>query len=72
MGRLESSNAGGVAMSLLKWSLIFLVVALVAGVLGFSGIAEGAADISKFLFVVFLVIFGIFVVLGLTIYRSVT
>jgi len=59
-------------MSLLKWSFIFLVIALVAGVLGFGGVAEGAADIARILFFVFLVIFGIMLVLGLTIYRSVT
>lgn len=57
---------------MLKWALFFLVVSLIAAVLGFTGVAEGAADIAKFLFVVFLVICGIFLVLGLTVWRSVT
>jgi uncharacterized membrane protein YtjA (UPF0391 family) len=42
---------------MLKWALIFAVVALVAGAFGFTGIAAGAAGIAKILFVVFLVLF---------------
>jgi uncharacterized membrane protein YtjA (UPF0391 family) len=48
---------------MLKWALIFAVIAAVAGVLGFGGVAAGAAGIAKVLFVLFLVAF--FVVLGL-------
>ncbi|HEX6861240.1 MAG TPA: DUF1328 domain-containing protein, partial [Thermoanaerobaculia bacterium] len=36
---------------MLKWALIFLVVALIAAVLGFGGIATGAADVARILFV---------------------
>jgi uncharacterized membrane protein YtjA (UPF0391 family) len=46
---------------MLKWALIFLVVAVVAGLLGFVGLAGAAADIAKVLFYIFLVFF----VLGL-------
>lgn len=42
---------------MLRWALIFLVVALVAAVLGFGGIAGGAMEIAKILFFVFLVLF---------------
>lgn len=42
---------------LLNWALIFLVFALIAGVLGFGGIAKESAGIAKVLFIVFLVIF---------------
>ena len=42
---------------MLKWALIFAVIALVAGAFGFTGIAAGAAGIAKILFVVFLVLF---------------
>ena len=38
------------------WAIIFFVVALVAAVFGFGGIAAGAATIAKFLFVAFLVL----------------
>ena len=42
---------------MLYWSLMFLVVALIAGVLGFGGISVAAAGIARVLFFVFLVIF---------------
>ena len=42
---------------LLDWALIFLVLALVAGVLGFGGVAQESAWIAKILFIVFLVIY---------------
>lgn len=43
-------------MDLLWWAVIALVVSLIAGGLGFSGVAAGAATISKVLFGIFLVI----------------
>ena len=42
---------------MLSWSITFLVIALIAAVLGFGGIAGTAAGIAKVLFVVFLVVF---------------
>jgi uncharacterized membrane protein YtjA (UPF0391 family) len=42
---------------MLKWAIIFLVISLIAGALGFSGLAAGAARISKILFAVFFAIF---------------
>ena len=50
---------------MLKWALIFLVISIVAGILGFTGIASGAARISKILFVIAIAIFLLFLVLGL-------
>ncbi|MCB5174134.1 MULTISPECIES: DUF1328 domain-containing protein [Microvirga] len=49
---------------MLKWALIFLVISLVAGALGFTGVASGARTIAKVLFGIFLVIFIIFVLLA--------
>ena len=49
---------------MLYWTLIFLVVALVAGILGFGGIASTAGGIAKVLFVIFLVLFIVSLVLG--------
>jgi uncharacterized membrane protein YtjA (UPF0391 family) len=40
----------------LTWAIIFAVVALIAGALGFSGVAAGAATIAKVLFGIFLII----------------
>jgi uncharacterized membrane protein YtjA (UPF0391 family) len=42
---------------MLRWAIIFLVISLIAGALGFTGIAAGAARIAKILFGVFLVLF---------------
>lgn len=41
---------------MLKWTLIFFVLALIAALLGFGGIAAGAAGIAKILFVGFLIV----------------
>lgn len=42
---------------MLRWALGFFIVALIAAVLGFTGIAIAAAGIAKILFFVFLVLF---------------
>ena len=44
---------------MLGWALTFLVVALIAGVLGFTTIAGTAIGVAKILFFVFLVLFVI-------------
>ena len=49
---------------MLSWSLLFLVIAIIAAVLGFSCIAGTAAGIAKILFVVFLVIWIISLIAG--------
>jgi uncharacterized membrane protein YtjA (UPF0391 family) len=51
--------------SMIKWAIIFAVIAIVAGLFGFTGIAAGAAGIAKFLFVAAVVIFLIFLALAL-------
>jgi uncharacterized membrane protein YtjA (UPF0391 family) len=50
---------------MLKWAVIFLVIALIAGALGFSGVAGTAAAMAKILFGIFLVICAIFFVLAM-------
>ena len=50
---------------MLRWALIFLVVAIVAGVLGFAGIMVAAAGIAKLLFYLFVVLFVISLAVGL-------
>ncbi|HZH08989.1 MAG TPA: DUF1328 domain-containing protein [Microvirga sp.] len=49
---------------MLKWALIFLVVSLVAGALGFTGVASGAKTIAKILFGLFLLGFIILILLA--------
>ena len=50
---------------MLYWALVFLIVALVAGVLGFGGIYVAAAGIAKILFFVFLVLFLVSLLTGM-------
>ena len=51
---------------MLKWALIFLVISIVAGALGFSGIAQGAATIARILFGLFLILFILVLIMLLT------
>jgi uncharacterized membrane protein YtjA (UPF0391 family) len=50
---------------MLGWALTFLVVALIAGVLGFTSVAGAAMGIAKILFFVFLVLFVVSLVMHL-------
>ncbi|WP_260583581.1 DUF1328 domain-containing protein [Sphingopyxis sp. PET50] len=47
-----------------KWALIFAVIALLAAVLGFGGIAGASAGIAKILFFVGLALAALFVIMG--------
>jgi uncharacterized membrane protein YtjA (UPF0391 family) len=42
---------------MLGWALTFLIIALIAGVLGFGGIASASVGIAQILFFIFLVVF---------------
>jgi len=42
---------------MLRWTLLFLLVAIIAGIFGFAGVMVAAAGIAKLLFYVFLVLF---------------
>ena len=42
---------------MLYWSLLFLLIAILAAMLGFGVVAFAAAGIAKILFVIFLVLF---------------
>jgi uncharacterized membrane protein YtjA (UPF0391 family) len=49
---------------MLGWAVTFLIIALIAGVLGFSGIAGTAVNIAWILFVVGLILAVVFGLLG--------
>ena len=49
---------------MLSWAFAFLVIALLAALLGFAGIAGTAAWIAKALFVLFLARFLVSLILG--------
>lgn len=50
---------------MLKWSAIFFVIAIIAGLFGFGVIASGAAAIAKILFFIFVVLFAVMLIAGL-------
>jgi uncharacterized membrane protein YtjA (UPF0391 family) len=44
---------------LIRWALVFFLIAVVAALFGFSGIASDMAAVSRGLFIVFLVVFAL-------------
>lgn len=57
---------------MLRWALGFLIVAIIAAMLGFGGVAQASAGIAKVLFFVFLAGFVITLVVGLAAARRLT
>jgi uncharacterized membrane protein YtjA (UPF0391 family) len=55
---------------MLGWAVTFLIIALIAAVLGFGGIAGTAIEIAKIIFFVALILFVISAVFGLVTGRS--
>ena len=49
---------------MISWAITFLIIAIIAAVLGFGGIAGTAMEISKILFFVFLALFVITLIAG--------
>jgi uncharacterized membrane protein YtjA (UPF0391 family) len=49
---------------MLHWALAFFLIAILAGIFGFGGIAVASAGIAKLLFFLFLVLFLISLVAG--------
>lgn len=50
---------------MLRWAAIFFVLAIVAALFGFGGIAVASAEIAKLLFFVFIVVFAVSLIMGL-------
>lgn len=49
---------------MIKYAIVFAVISLIAGALGFTGVAAGTAGIAKILFGLFLILSVIFIVLA--------
>jgi len=49
---------------MISWALTFLVLALIAGMLGFTAIAGTALEIAKILFFLFLILFVVSLLMG--------
>lgn len=51
---------------MLYWAIAFFIIAIVAALFGFTGIASGAATIAQVLFFIFLVLFVVALILNFT------
>ena len=49
---------------MLWWAFVFLIVAIIAAIFGFGGIAAGAVSIAKILFFIFVVLFLVSLIWG--------
>lgn len=49
---------------MLRWAVIFIVIAIIAAIFGFGGIAAGAVSIAKVLFWIFIVLFVLTLIFG--------
>ncbi|HEY4078207.1 MAG TPA: DUF1328 domain-containing protein [Rhizomicrobium sp.] len=54
---------------MLRWAFIFLVIGLIAGALGFFGVAGASIAIAKTLFFIFIALFVVLLIAGLTVAR---
>jgi uncharacterized membrane protein YtjA (UPF0391 family) len=52
---------------MLKWAFVFLLIAIVAGIFGFTGVEQASATIAQWLFGIFLLLFLGALVIGLAI-----
>ncbi|MBA2368099.1 MAG: DUF1328 domain-containing protein [Candidatus Protochlamydia sp.] len=50
---------------MLRWALTFFIIAIIAAVFGFGGVAAAATDIAQILFYLFLVLFLVALLFGL-------
>ena len=55
---------------MLSWVVTFLIVALIAGILGFGGVAGASIEIAKAIFFIAIVLFLVSAVVGLVRGRS--
>jgi uncharacterized membrane protein YtjA (UPF0391 family) len=58
----ESLSEG---LIMLSWVVTFLIIALIAGILGFGGIAGASIEIAKVIFFIAVVLFLVSAVVGL-------
>ncbi len=49
---------------MLRWAVTFFIIAIIAAVFGFGGIAAAATDMARILFFIFLVLFVIALFFG--------
>ena len=57
---------------MLKWAFVFLLIAIVAGLFGFTGVEQTSATVAQWLFGIFLVLFVGAVAVGLAVGSKLT
>jgi uncharacterized membrane protein YtjA (UPF0391 family) len=66
LGRADvEQKVGSKGVTMLSWVVTFLVIALIAGILGFGGIAGASVEIAKIIFFIAVVLFLVSAVVGL-------
>ena len=50
---------------MLRWAVVFLIIGIIAGIFGFTGVEQASATIAQWLFGIFLVLFLGALVIGL-------
>jgi uncharacterized membrane protein YtjA (UPF0391 family) len=55
-GPAPAGRANRTGVDMLHYAVVFFVIALIAAVFGFGGIAAGAVEIAKILFFVFIIL----------------
>jgi uncharacterized membrane protein YtjA (UPF0391 family) len=69
-GARESALEENEEKAMLSWVVTFLVIALIAGILGFGGVAGVSIEIAKTIFFIAIVLFLISAVVGVVRGRS--
>jgi len=62
---VATAHLEALGFGMLGWALTFLVIAIIAAIFGFGGIAGTAAGIAQILFYIFLAIFIVSLLFGL-------
>ncbi len=57
---------------MIKWAIIFAVIGLIAGAVGFTGMAGAFMGIAKFLFWAAIIIAVVLFILGFTAFKKIT
>ncbi len=60
------TEAENLEVIMLSWVVTFLIIALIAGILGFGGIAGASIEIAKIIFFIAVVLFLVSAVIGLS------
>jgi len=68
--RINSISKSLNTKAMLRYAVIFFIIAVVAAIFGFGGIAAGAASIAKILFYIFVVLFLITIIFGASIFKN--